>query len=187
MGYFVQGSDGQTKGPFGAADIVQSIQEGRLPPNVSVRDELRGDWAPASAHREISDLQFGAVLSRSGVDLVDRADFGIPPVEGTAIGRLAYFGANVGISALAYAFIFAYAAASTPSPDEFGYTRHADVQGAALVLALLFVPVRLWVGAMRCRDLGNPGSDAFKLLIPFYNIYFGLVLLFSPGRAALRD
>lgn len=191
MGYFVQRADGSTGGPFTAEEIVQAIAEGRLPPNVNARDELRGDWMAASAHREIGDLQFGRMLQKDGVPLVNDLEY--PIVEGTALGRLAYFFGNVGTSVLGYILVAIYATVARPTitDGEFGgfYQMHEfqqNVQVAAFVLALLLLPLRLWLAAARFRDLGREGSECFKLLIPFYNLYIAFVLLFSPGHAAAR-
>ncbi len=154
-----------------------------------MRDEHGEEWKAASDHREISDLQFSHALQRDGVDTTTDTSFA--RITGPTLGRLQYFFANLGLSAGAYFLILGYAAVAQPEPTSvYGglapeYRNfHSNMETVAVVLSLLLIPVRLMFAAMRFRDLGRDGGECLKLLIPFYNIYIGFVLLFTPGRAA---
>ena len=50
--------------------------------------------------------------------------------------------------------------------------------GIVLILAII---VSICVTVQRLHDIDRPGIHFFLLLIPFYNIYLGLVLLFKKG------
>jgi uncharacterized membrane protein YhaH (DUF805 family) len=55
--------------------------------------------------------------------------------------------------------------------------------GESLALFGLVVVIAddICVSVRRFHDLDRPGSDYWLLLIPFYNIYLGFVLLFKGG------
>lgn len=50
-----------------------------------------------------------------------------------------------------------------------------------LVALAVFLTTETCVTIQRLHDLNRPGSHWFLLLIPFYNIYLGLLLSFKKG------
>jgi uncharacterized membrane protein YhaH (DUF805 family) len=62
-----------------------------------------------------------------------------------------------------------------PSRIQLNYEHAADLIGWCCVLLLSFPAVK------RLHDLGRSGWEYFLFLLPFYNIYLGLLLLFKRG------
>ena len=49
------------------------------------------------------------------------------------------------------------------------------------IIGVLANVVLAFVAVKRLHDLGRPGWHYWLLLVPFYNLYLGLVLLFQQG------
>ncbi len=56
-----------------------------------------------------------------------------------------------------------------------------------LLVLLLLIVDDIGVTLRRLEDLGRPRSHFWLLLIPVYNIYLGLVLLFQPGTDQMPE
>jgi uncharacterized membrane protein YhaH (DUF805 family) len=92
------------------------------------------------------------------------------------VGRAAYLRELIGGAVLAIAIL----ALSPFIMLQFGAEAVACVVVAALVLMLwneLAVTVR------RLHDVGKPGWQCLLLLVPYYNVYFGFMLLCMPSEA----
>ncbi len=86
------------------------------------------------------------------------------------LGRLGYFGRCFGVFLVPNVLI----QVGVQSHSE-GLTIIGGLLGlAAFVLAVTFAVRRL-------HDLDRPGTDYFYLLIPIYNFYFALVMVFQRG------
>ena len=93
--------------------------------------------------------------------------------------RAKYFWTSIGINVISYVLSFSIGFIVVYSGGE---------TETAQVLAFIFVSVPLTVLAVfnaikRFHDLDRPGSHYWYLLIPLYNIYLGLVLLFQKGTS----
>src|SRR5262245_55857022 len=89
------------------------------------------------------------------------------------INRLRYFGRTFVIVLIMYAIAIAVGfaiGASGGDPNIAGLVGAVIGLGATVVIAFQAVK--------RLHDLGRPGTHYWLLLIPLYNIYLGLVLLF---------
>ena len=53
--------------------------------------------------------------------------------------------------------------------------------GSYFVAVVVFLTTELCATIQRLHDLDRPGSHWFLLLIPFYNLYLGLLLYFKKG------
>ncbi len=95
----------------------------------------------------------------------------------TTRGRLSrkqYFLSTTIIVAITYAFMFI---------GFLGVSRQGvEVAGkVGVVVAMISIVAQLVVSIRRLHDLGRPGSHLWLLLVPFYNLYFLLILSFAPG------
>jgi uncharacterized membrane protein YhaH (DUF805 family) len=94
------------------------------------------------------------------------------------ISRRDYVLASLVISVMAYMAVAAIGWVSAASDEGF---RDATTLGVAVfVLSTL---VQCFYSVRRLHDLGRPGRDVFFFLVPFYNIYFSLVLCFERGSS----
>jgi uncharacterized membrane protein YhaH (DUF805 family) len=50
-----------------------------------------------------------------------------------------------------------------------------------IIILLITVSLNLWAASLRFRDLNKKPVNAFQLLIPIYNIYIQIILLFTKG------
>ena len=93
------------------------------------------------------------------------------------IGRANYFFTAFGLSIVCYILAFAvgYAAAGS-DPSESSITALGYLISIPFSVLIAFAAVR------RLHDLGRPGTHYWLLLIPLYNIYLGLVLVFQGGN-----
>lgn len=60
-----------------------------------------------------------------------------------------------------------------------------DFNTAPLLFSLFSIPIIVIAAfqvVKRLHDIGKPGEQCWLLLIPIYNIYLGLVLLFQKGN-----
>jgi uncharacterized membrane protein YhaH (DUF805 family) len=63
-------------------------------------------------------------------------------------------------------------------------TSGGDTSTAQALSLLISIPIAILVAfqvVKRLHDLDRPGSNYWLLLIPLYNIYLGLVILFKKG------
>ncbi len=97
----------------------------------------------------------------------------------TTQGRLSrkqYFISSMIVVAVTYACAFAVGFASgvsgmgIESAGAFGF-----------IIGVVGCAAQAYLAIRRLHDLGRPGSHYWYFLIPLYNIYFGLVLLFTNG------
>ena len=58
-----------------------------------------------------------------------------------------------------------------------------NIIGITVIVAVIFVGIisEIAVTVRRLHDLGRPGSHYWLLMIPIYNFFLSLVLLFSKG------
>lgn len=98
------------------------------------------------------------------------------------IGRQQYFLTTLGVVVATYfvAFVVGFAAGITGA-GESAATFFGFVIGLAGAVVQGFLVVK------RLHDLGKPGWHYWLFLIPLYNIYLGLVLLFTPGDHAANE
>jgi uncharacterized membrane protein YhaH (DUF805 family) len=94
------------------------------------------------------------------------------------VNRQKYFFINLGLVLIAYALAFAIGFAMGMAG---GTEEAAGSVGFVVGIAAAFVQAFLVV--KRLHDLNKPGWHYWLLYVPFYNIYLGLVLLFSKGTA----
>lgn len=66
---------------------------------------------------------------------------------------------------------------------DIGLGGREDLLSLSLVLAvnLILAIKTLLSGIQRLHDMGRPGKRMWLMLIPLYNIYFGLLLIFKGG------
>ena len=80
---------------------------------------------------------------------------------------------------VSYAFAFAIGYASAVSEND---VHNAGMLG--LMVAVASCILQLLLSVRRLHDMGKPGRYVWLLLIPFYNIYFSLVLCFTRGTTS---
>jgi uncharacterized membrane protein YhaH (DUF805 family) len=95
------------------------------------------------------------------------------------VSRRQYAFASLMISLVSYVFVAAIGWISATSDTGF---RDATLLG--LIVMVASVVVQGVFSVRRLHDLGRPGRDVWLILVPFYNIYFMLVLCFSRGAHA---
>lgn len=98
------------------------------------------------------------------------------------IGRQQYFLTSLAVVVATYfiAFLVGFAAGIAGSGEGVA-TFFGFVIGLAGAVVQGFLVVR------RLHDLGKPGAHYWLFYIPLYNIYLGLVLLFTPGEPNAND
>ena len=77
---------------------------------------------------------------------------------------------------VSYAFAFAIGFVSAVSDNN---VRNAGMFG--LIVGLAGCILQALLAVRRLHDMGKPGHHVWFLLIPFYNIYFSLILCFTQG------
>lgn len=77
---------------------------------------------------------------------------------------------------VSYAFAFAIGFVSAVSDND---VRNAGVLG--LMVGIAGCVLQSLLAVRRLHDLGKPGRHVWFLLVPFYNIYFSLILCFTQG------
>jgi uncharacterized membrane protein YhaH (DUF805 family) len=95
----------------------------------------------------------------------------------TTHGRLSrkqYFFSTTIIVAVTYAFMFI---------GFLGVSKQGvEVAGkVGVVVAMISAVAQLAVAIRRLHDLGRPGKHLWLVLVPFYGLYFLLILSFAPG------
>jgi uncharacterized membrane protein YhaH (DUF805 family) len=93
------------------------------------------------------------------------------------IGRQQYFLTTLAVVVVTYfiAFVIGFAAGITGAGEEVA-TVFGFLIGVAGAVVQAFLVVK------RLHDLGKPGWHYWLFFVPLYNIYLGLVLLFTPGE-----
>lgn len=92
------------------------------------------------------------------------------------LSRKQYIWYSMMITVVAYAFAFVLAISGGVSG---GTTEAAGALG--FMVCVVGIAVQVLLAVRRLHDLGKPGWHCWLLLIPFYNIYMCLVLLFTRG------
>jgi uncharacterized membrane protein YhaH (DUF805 family) len=92
------------------------------------------------------------------------------------ISRREYITISLVISLVSYIFVAAIGWISAASDEGF---RDTTLLGVIVFIASTLV--QAFYSVRRLHDLGRPGHDVFLLLVPFYNIYFSLILCFTRG------
>lgn len=95
------------------------------------------------------------------------------------IGRREYAVVSLVIGLISYAFAFAIGFVSAVSD---GDVHNAGVLGLAVGLAGCVL--QGFVSVRRLHDLGRSGWHFWLFLVPFYGIYFSLVLCFTRGSTS---
>lgn len=80
---------------------------------------------------------------------------------------------------VSYAFAFAIGFVSAVSDND---VRNAGVMG--LMVGIAGCVLQALLAVRRLHDLGKPGRHVWLLLVPFYNIYFSLILCFTRGATS---
>jgi uncharacterized membrane protein YhaH (DUF805 family) len=98
------------------------------------------------------------------------------------IGRQQYFLITLAVVAVTYflAFVVGFAAGISGAGESA-----ATVLG--FVIGLGGAVVQAFLVVRRLHDLGKPGTHYWLFYIPLYNIYLGLVLLFTPGETSANE
>jgi len=98
------------------------------------------------------------------------------------IGRQQYFLATLAVVVATYflAFVVGFAAGITGSGKNA-----ATFLG--VVIGLGGAVVQAFLAVRRLHDLGKPGRHYWLFYVPLYNIYLGLVLLFTPGETSANE
>ncbi|HKW15130.1 MAG TPA: DUF805 domain-containing protein [Candidatus Krumholzibacteria bacterium] len=94
------------------------------------------------------------------------------------ISRREYMVASLANSVVSYVFVAAIGWISATSDSGF---RDATLLGIVIFVASTLV--QGFYSVRRLHDLGRPSHDVFLLLVPFYNIYFSLILCFTRGTS----
>jgi uncharacterized membrane protein YhaH (DUF805 family) len=100
---------------------------------------------------------------------------GIFSMEGR-YNRAKYFWTSLGIEVVMYVLSFVLGLIVGSSR---GSANTAQV--LSLFISIPAAVILAFQVVKRLHDLGRPGSHYWLLLIPFYNFYLGLVLLFKKG------
>lgn len=98
------------------------------------------------------------------------------------MNRQKYFLMNVLISLIAYGIVFFIGFMMGMA----GMTPEA-ASGVGFFVAIFAVVIQAFLVVKRCHDLGKSGANYWLMYIPLYNIYFGLVLLFTKGDAGTNQ
>ena len=95
------------------------------------------------------------------------------------IGRARYFLTILGLTIVMYIISFAVGiiGGSNGASDE-------GIGATAYLISIVFTVVMAFSVVRRFHDLDRPGTHYWLLLIPLYNIYVSLVLLFQKGTLA---
>jgi uncharacterized membrane protein YhaH (DUF805 family) len=98
------------------------------------------------------------------------------------ITRKQYILTSLAVSAVAFvvAFVIGFASGMAGMSEEA-----SGSIGTAVSFAAAFVQAFLVV--RRLHDIGKPGWHYWLLLVPLYNIYLGLVILFTPGTQGSNE
>ena len=98
------------------------------------------------------------------------------------IGRQQYFLTTLAVVVVTYfiAFVVGFVAGITGA-GESAATFLGFIIGVVGAVVQGFLVVR------RLHDLGKPGTHYWLFYIPLYNIYLGLVLLFTPGESGSNE
>ncbi len=59
--------------------------------------------------------------------------------------------------------------------------------GVASIVSLAIAFVQAFLVVRRLHDIGKPGWHFWLLLVPLYNIYLGLVIMFTPGTRGANE
>ena len=59
--------------------------------------------------------------------------------------------------------------------------------GIASIVSFAIAFVQAFLVVRRLHDIGKPGWHFWLLLVPLYNIYLGLVILFTPGAQGANE
>lgn len=98
------------------------------------------------------------------------------------IGRQQYFLLSIAVAVVTYfiAFIVGFIAG-------IAGTGQNAAGGLGFVIGLAGGIVQAFLAVRRLHDLGKPGWHYWLFLVPLYNIYLGLILLFAPGSAGSNE
>lgn len=77
---------------------------------------------------------------------------------------------------ISYGFLFAIGSSAVSGGDA---VRNAGMLG--LMVAIASAILQGLLAVRRLHDLGKPGRYVWLFLVPFYNIYFSLILCFARG------
>jgi uncharacterized membrane protein YhaH (DUF805 family) len=76
----------------------------------------------------------------------------------------------------------------TPCPESFSEKMFNTIGVLAIITVIILATIsEIAVTVRRLHDLGRPGSHYWRLLIPIYNFFLGLVLLFSRGVSGANE
>jgi uncharacterized membrane protein YhaH (DUF805 family) len=98
------------------------------------------------------------------------------------LSRKQYFLFSMMITAVTYACAFAVGFASGVSGQS------VEAAGAlGFVIGIVGCAAQAFIAVRRLHDLGKPGSHYWFFFVPLYNIYFGLILLFTRGVSGSNE
>ena len=86
----------------------------------------------------------------------------------------------VSVVGFVIAFGIGFAGGMTGTGDEAS-------SGIASIVSFAIAFVQALLVVRRLHDIGKPGWHFWLLLVPLYNIYLGLVILFTPGTQGANE
>jgi len=92
------------------------------------------------------------------------------------LNRAKYFWRTLVIGLVTYIFAFMGGLVTAEIPPMF-----AGARVLGFIILLGGIVIMAFQVVKRLHDIERPGTHYWLLLIPFYNIYLGLVLLFKKG------
>jgi len=98
------------------------------------------------------------------------------------ISRQQYFLWTIAVVVVTYvvAFVVGFVTGATG-----GTTEGAGVLG--FIIGTVGAIVQAFLVVRRLHDIGKPGWHYWLFFIPLYNIYLGLILLFTPGDSGTNE
>jgi uncharacterized membrane protein YhaH (DUF805 family) len=91
--------------------------------------------------------------------------------------RLRYFVTMVVINISVFMIVFLFSLTFSPSENYVG------ILVVASIVSITGMVVSSFRVVQRLHDLDRPGTHYWLQLVPFYNVYMGLMLVFAKGRA----
>jgi len=99
--------------------------------------------------------------------------------------RLEYFLHNLGYGLFFLVYIIAGMILFSSQPE--GDSPAGIYFAGAVLIYFLLILLEIFTAIRRFHDLGRPGTHVLLLLIPFYNIYLGFILLCTKGTVGSNE
>ena len=98
------------------------------------------------------------------------------------ITRKQYILTSLAVTLVAFviAFVIGFVSGVAGMSEEAG-------SGLGTIVSFAAAFVQAFLVVRRLHDIGKPGWHYWLLLVPLYNIYLGLVILFTPGTQGSNE